>query len=128
QSTLRQHFAAGKTLLCSRSMPIIREGTTLAVPKDVQYDSASAAEGPRSGPVIVFANEFIDALPVEVLSPQGTLRIAENDGRLIETWHPASAEALEFLDRYSVHPEAGERVEAALIAQRYISQIAAAVG
>src|SRR6202521_2440687 len=58
QATLGRHFAAGKTLLCSRSTPTIREGTALAVPKDVQYDSVSAAEGPRSGPVIVFANEF----------------------------------------------------------------------
>ncbi len=77
--------------------------------------------------VIVFANEFFDALPVEVLSPQGELRISEKDGRFVETWSRASAEALEFLDCYSVHPEAGERVEASLIAQRYMSHIAATI-
>jgi SAM-dependent MidA family methyltransferase len=82
---------------------------------------------PPEAPVIVFANEFFDALPVEVLSPQGELRISQKDGRLCETWHPASAEELGFLDRYSVHPEAGERIEAPLIAQRYMSQIAAMV-
>jgi len=55
------------------------------------------------------------------------LRISQKDGRLVETWHTASPEAMEFLDRYSVHPEAGERIEASLIAQRYMSQIAATV-
>ena len=79
------------------------------------------------GPLIVFANEFFDALPVEVVSEQGELRIVVENGRLIETWAPPSAAALEFLDRYSVHPEAGERVEAALAAQTCMEQIAAAL-
>ncbi len=100
-----------------------REGTASAVPNSIVIDRALAPEVP----VIVFANEFLDALPVEVLSPLGELRISEKDGRLLESWNPASAEELEFLDRYSVHPEAGERIEAPLIAQRYMSQIAAAV-
>jgi len=78
-------------------------------------------------PIIVFANEFFDALPVEVISSQGELHISENDGRLAETWTEASAAALEFLDRYSVHPEAEERIEAALVAQQYMSEIATAV-
>jgi len=78
-------------------------------------------------PLIVFANEFFDALPVEVVSDQGELRIVVENGRLIETWAPPSAAALEFLDRYSVHPEAGERVEAALAAQTCMEQIAAAL-
>jgi SAM-dependent MidA family methyltransferase len=90
-----------------------------------------AAEGLASdrikNPIIVFANEFFDALPVEVLSRQGQLLISEKDGQLFETWHPPSPEALEFLDRYSVHPETGERVEASLTAQRYMSQIAAVI-
>jgi SAM-dependent MidA family methyltransferase len=115
QSTLKRQFAAGKVSLCSKSPFALREGT------------ASAAGASLSDPIIVFANEFFDALPVEVLSPQGELRISEKDGQLFETWHPASAEALEFMDRYSVHPEAGQRIEAPLIAQRYMSQIAAAV-
>jgi SAM-dependent MidA family methyltransferase len=76
---------------------------------------------------MIFANEFFDALPVEVLSSQGELRIAEKDGRLIETWTPASAGDLEYLDRYSVHPETGERVETAGIAQSYMSQLAASI-
>jgi SAM-dependent MidA family methyltransferase len=71
----------------------------------------------QSSPKIVFANEFFDALPVEVVSSQGSLRIDAQRGRLIEVWAPSSPEELEFLDRYSVHPEAGERIEAPLQAQ-----------
>ncbi|HTZ97813.1 MAG TPA: SAM-dependent methyltransferase [Terriglobales bacterium] len=81
----------------------------------------------NEAPIIVFANEFFDALPVEVLSPRGGLRIAEKEGRFIETWAAASAAELEFLDRYCVHPENGERVEASLAAQDAMSEIAACI-
>ena len=100
-----------------------RERTTSLVLNNTASERALAAEVP----VIIFANEFFDALPVEVLSSQGELRISDKDRRLFETWHSPSAEALEFLDRHSVHPEVGERIETPLIAQRYISQIAATV-
>jgi SAM-dependent MidA family methyltransferase len=93
------------------------------VPNDPTFERVLAPEVP----IIVFANEFFDALPVEVLSLEGELRISENDGRLLETWHSPSAEALEFLDHYGVHPEAGERIEAPLIARRCMSQIAGAI-
>jgi SAM-dependent MidA family methyltransferase len=99
------------------------KGATSVLPNCVSIERALASDIP----IIVFANEFFDALPVEVLSPQGELRISEEDGRLLETWHPASAGELELLDRYGVHPEAGERIEAALTAQCYMSQIAATV-
>ena len=115
QATLEQHFAAGKASLCSDGEAVL--------PSEAALERALTAEVP----IIVFANEFFDALPVEVLSSQGELRISEKDGRLSETWQPASAEALEFLDRYGVHPEAGERIEAPLIAQRYMSEIAATI-
>jgi len=123
QTTLERHFAAGKASLCSDGKVIAREGATSVVPNAATIERALAPEIP----IIVFANEFFDALPVEVLSLQGELRISENDGRLLETWQPASVEALEFLDRYGVHPQTGERIEALLIAQRYMSQIAAAI-
>jgi SAM-dependent MidA family methyltransferase len=73
---------------------------------------------------IVFANEFFDALPVEVLSQKGSLRIDAREERFVETWVPPSSEELEFLDLYSVHPEAEERVEAPLAAQQIIDRIA----
>ena len=122
QATLDRHFAAGKASLClgSSTFP---ESTPSVVTEDTGFMRALAPEVP----VIAFANEFFDALPVEVLSPQGELRIAEMDKRLVESWKSPSAEAMEFLDRYSVHPEAGERVEALLIAQRYMSRISAMV-
>jgi SAM-dependent MidA family methyltransferase len=66
---------------------------------------------------IVFANEFFDAIPVEVLSAQGSLRIDARDGRFVEIWVAPSAEELEFLDRYSVHPESDERGEVPLQSQ-----------
>ena len=75
-------------------------------------------------PTIVFANEFFDALPVEVLSAKGSLRIDTRNGRLIETWARASAQELEFLDRYSIHPESDERLEAPLAAQQSMDRIA----
>jgi SAM-dependent MidA family methyltransferase len=119
QATLERHFSAGKTSLCSASSTL---GTSV-VPNKAAQARALAPEVP----VIVFANELFDALPVEILSSQGELRISEKDGRLVETWNAASPEGLEFLDRYSVHPEAGERIEAPLIAQHFMSQIAATV-
>jgi SAM-dependent MidA family methyltransferase len=122
QAALQRHFAAGKTSLSSASLTL-GESTTSVVPNNATLARALALEVP----IIVFANEFFDALPVDVLSPQGELRISEKDGRLLETWNAASPEGVEFLDRYSVHPEAGERIEASLIAQRYMSQIAATV-
>jgi SAM-dependent MidA family methyltransferase len=113
QVTLQKHFAAGRASLCCGDGLAVGEG--------------AASGGPPSRPVIVFANEFFDALPVEVLSPQGELLISEKEGRFVETWSPASPDELEFLDRYSVHPSPGERVEALLSAQRYLSQIAATI-
>jgi SAM-dependent MidA family methyltransferase len=122
QATLERHFAAEKTSLCSASSTL-GEGTTSVVPNKAALAGVLSPEVP----VIVFANEFFDALPVEVISLQGELSISEKDGRFSETWSSASPEALEFLDRYSVHPEDGERIEASLIAQRYMSLIAATV-
>ena len=70
---------------------------------------------------IVFANEFFDALPLEILSSRGSLRVDVRDGRFVEIWEAASAAELEFLDRYSVHPEEGERLEVSFVAQREMS-------
>ena len=78
-------------------------------------------------PMIVFANEFFDALPVEVISSQGKLHLALENQRVCEVWLPPTAEELQFLDRYSVLPEAGERVEAPLVAQRWMTCIAEAI-
>jgi SAM-dependent MidA family methyltransferase len=126
KATLGKHFRSGMVSLSQRREPPSYDGSCgadEAGPKSVAIERTLAPEIP----VIVFANEFFDTLPVEVLSPQGELRISAKDGQFVETWHPASVQAMEFFDRYSVHPEAGERIEAPLIAQCYMSQVAAAV-
>ena len=79
-------------------------------------------------PIIVFANEFFDALPVEVISSQGELRIDMLDGRFVESWVPASPDGLCYLDCFSLHPGPGERVEAPILAQEYMRRIAESVG
>ena len=100
-----------------------RQGTPSVVLKNAMEERTLAAEVP----VIVFANEFFDALPVEILSQQGALRISADDGRFVETWVPSSAEELEFLDRYGVRPEAGEQIELPLLANRYMAHLAASI-
>ena len=107
ERTLELHFDSGKAEL-------------------TEFDAAKR-ELSRNKPTIVFANEFFDALPVEVLSAKGSLRIAERDGRFIESWAKVSSEELEFLDRYAIHPEADERIEASLAAQRYVERIATSI-
>ncbi|HVR23820.1 MAG TPA: SAM-dependent methyltransferase [Candidatus Polarisedimenticolia bacterium] len=104
--TLKCHIASGKAEL------------TNCYPRE---------ESARETPTIVFANEFFDALPVEILSAKGSVRIDACAGRFIETWVPSSLEELEFLDRHSIHPEPDERVEAPVAAQHFMDRIAASV-
>ncbi|MGA8622404.1 MAG: SAM-dependent methyltransferase [Candidatus Sulfotelmatobacter sp.] len=125
KETLRDHFASGKAVCISESEAFgdkkTGKGTTSVVPKDVPSASALAPEVPS----IAFANEFFDAFPVEILSRKGCLRINARDGQFTETWALSSAEELEFLDRYSIHPEPDKRVEAPLAAQQFMERIAA---
>ena len=82
-----------------------------------------------AAPAIVFANEFFDALPVEILGAKGSLRIDARGGHFVETWAQASPEELGFLDRYSVRPENDndERVEVPLVGQQLMGRIAASI-
>ncbi len=75
-------------------------------------------------PVIMFANEFFDALPVDLIGADGKLYLAFEESRLNEVWRPISSEEFDFLDRYGVHPEANERIEVPLAAQAWIESIA----
>ncbi len=79
---------------------------------------------PASSASIVFGNEFFDALPVEIIADRGELRIGSENGRFTETFVPASSETLEYLDRYAVQPDEGERVEARLRDEPYMKWIA----
>jgi SAM-dependent MidA family methyltransferase len=107
KETLSRHLDSGKAKLAAP------EALSEALDRDI--------------PAVVFANEFFDALPVEILSKKGSLRIDARDGRFTEAWAQPSPEELEFLDRSSVHPELDERIEAPLAAQRFMEQIAAGV-
>ena len=89
ERTMKRHFHSGKASFLPRE------------------DSLSQMN-------IIFANELFDALPVRIVSNRGSLHIDVRDGRFVEVWLPASDEELEFLDRYSVHPEEGERIEVPL--------------
>lgn len=86
--------------------------------------SPAELPGQLPAPAIVFANEFFDALPVEVISRRGELRVGCEQGRFTESFVPLSAATLEYLDRYGVHPESGERVEAGLAAWQQMRGIA----
>jgi SAM-dependent MidA family methyltransferase len=86
-----------------------------------QIESAAYRAGDY---ILVFGNEFFDALPVEVVDHRGTVRVDVENGRFIERFVPPSAAETEFIDRYSVHPEKGERVEATLAALAWMDRIA----
>lgn len=92
------------------------------------FDSGKATFGSLEQainvPAIVFANEFFDAIPVDIVSRRGMLRIDAQGGRLVETWAPAPADAMQFLDRYSIHPEEHERVEIPLQSQTLMDSVA----
>jgi len=116
------------------SSPALRERIKETLAPHLESGKAELAaldpfgERPASNtPTIVFANEFFDALPVEILSAKGSLRISVRDGRFIETWKQSSPEELEFLDCYSVHPEPDERIEVPLAAQHSMEQIGAGI-
>jgi len=106
KETLGRHIESGKAELAALD----------------HLDEASASDTPT----IVFANEFFDALPVEILSAKGSLRIDTRD-RCFQTWAQPSPEELEFIDRYSVHPLPDERIEAPLAAQQTMDRIAAKI-
>ena len=127
EATLEKYLGSGKAGLVAPDSPST-ESTGFGV---AQCFSAANSSQPDTGPlapeipVIVFANEFFDALPVEILSTKGSLRIDASGGRFIETWTKPFPEELEFLDRYSIHPEPHERIEASLAAQQFMNRVAA---
>lgn len=79
---------------------------------------------PIDSPAILFANEFFDAIPVEIVSAKGSLRIDSRDGRFIESWASTSPQELEFLESHSAHPEEEERLEVPMQSQRLMSSAA----
>jgi SAM-dependent MidA family methyltransferase len=86
-------------------------------------EEATAAAGEH---IILFANEFFDALPVEIVDHRGSVRVMDHDGRFVEQFVPPSPLELAFIDSYSVHPEPGERVEVPLASLPWMDRIARA--
>ncbi len=111
RQTLDRRFESGKIEFAAPKSPVPATSVGNEA-RELPLDSSL-----ETFPTIVFANEFFDALPVEVVSSEGSLRIGVRGGRFVETWDSASAEELEFLDRYSIHPEEGERLEVPLLSQ-----------
>jgi SAM-dependent MidA family methyltransferase len=115
QISLARHLESGRARIAS------------AYAQSENPEKPSGARIGKEAPVLIFANEFFDALPVEILSRQGSLRVATENNRFSEIWTQPSPEELEFLDRYSVHPEENERIEVPLIAQQYADQLFATI-
>jgi len=114
--TLKRQVASGKAVIAGAESPFLAAKTTAR---------NGQPENPRDRfPIIVFANELCDAIPVEIVSQRGSLRIDSRDGRFVETWVSSSPDELEFLDRYSIHPQEGERVEVGLQTQQQIAAAA----
>jgi SAM-dependent MidA family methyltransferase len=96
-------------------------------PGKISIDGSLDAMPQLPANVIVFANEFFDALPVEVIDSRGELRIALDGERLVESFAPPTPEALAFLDHYGVHPQENQRAEATLDGVDYMRRIAGLV-
>ena len=123
RDNLREHVESGKAAIPEAQ-------TRLAASPAASDDEVPRGSIPQiqctcppAAPLIVFANEFFDALPVEILGTQGKLHLALEDGRVHEVWLPPAPEEIEFLDCYSVHPERGERIEVCLPAQQWMGEI-----
>jgi SAM-dependent MidA family methyltransferase len=124
-----EFFGALHYRLVERSA-VLRGRLAERLKQAIAEGKASIAEDlapPASGDAILFANEFLDALPVEVVGDRGLLHVALKDGALVETFAPVPREVQDYLDRYAVTPEEGERVEAGLAAIDWMKRLASAV-
>jgi SAM-dependent MidA family methyltransferase len=131
-------FFAALTIILQESSPALRRkleenlrdhvsSGTVKIKSAVRVERPTLTPATADGaviPRIVFANEFFDALPVEILGARGKLHIACDHDRLGEVWLDPSPSELEFLDRYGVHPENTERIEVPMIAQNIVRQTA----
>jgi SAM-dependent MidA family methyltransferase len=122
-------FAALHYVLVERS-PALRQKLYDTLRTHVDHGKAEIAGTLPAGPrehAIVFANEFFDAFPVDVIAREGLVQVSEQDGKFAESFAPPSTEQLDYLDRHSVRPQEGERVEVSLGALRSMRDLAAAM-
>ncbi len=97
----------------------------VATGKAAVFETLESAAASTGHHLILFANEFFDALPMEIVDHRGSVRVVEHDQRFAEQFVPVSAEEAAFLDRYGVRPEPGERVEVSLTSLQWMQRIAA---
>jgi SAM-dependent MidA family methyltransferase len=119
---LERQIAAGKATVSDEPLTPDERSNSAEARSTLVHRSAALET-----PIIVFANEFFDALPVEILSSRGKLHVALDGDHRTELWLSPTAEELTFLDRYSVHPEVNERIEVPLVAQHWITDVAASI-
>ncbi len=101
-----------------------RVGEHIAAGNCSVFESLEEAAGQAGKNIILFGNEFFDALPVEVVHHRGSVRVGVEGERFVELFVPPSSGEQEFIDRYSVHPEEGERVEVPLASLAWMGRIA----
>lgn len=126
QKKFPKFFAALHYVLVERS-PGLRQRLFETLRDHISHGKAEVGEKVPTNRdnAIVFANEFFDALPVDVITHVGMLRVGEREGKFIETFAEPTDEHFDYLDRFSVRPQVGERVEVSLDGPQYIHQIAA---
>ena len=131
EQNLREHIGSGKARVPEERTSIAQPFSAGYQVKEEQVPEVRPAGLCRvlatETPLIVFTNEFFDAIPIEILSARGKLHIALENNRLREIWLPPLAEELEFLDRHGVHPENHERVEVPILAQSWMVAIARSI-
>ena len=96
----------------------------IATGKCAVFDSLEDVASRVGGNAILLGNEFFDALPVEVIDYRGAVRVGIDGERFVESFVSLSPAEEEFLDRYGVRPEEGERVEAPLLSLAWMDRIA----
>ena len=117
---LKEHVEAGKVSAVATLEELASHPFA-----DERRKHGAPGKGPRWGEdVIILANEFFDALPVEVIDHRGAVRVGVASGKFVESFAPPPAAENEFLDRYSVHPQQDERVEVCLGALGWMERIA----
>ncbi len=122
RETLHEHITSGHATIAGVARTLVSAHAQEECANATVRRSCTAET-----PVIVFANEFFDALPVEILSSQGKLHLGFEGSRLAEIWLSPTAAELEFFDRFGVHPEANERIEVPVAAQGWAHEIASAI-
>ena len=123
-SLVRCTIRSGK-LACSA--PTIGEDTEPSLCGREGVAARSSLSGSGDNPAHHLCQRVLRCFRWKFLVPKESCSSASNNGRFVETWALASAEELDFLDHYSVHPEAGERIEVSLAAQNYMTQLAASM-